>query len=290
VFLLGILLALGTAVTTGTASILQALAVRADRAGSPLRAVIAPQYLAGTALDLLGFVCMVGALRWLPLFLVQCAATASVGVTALLSRPVFKTRLRPGTAAALTTLTVGLILLAAGARPGPAAPTPRATQGWFALAAAVLLVAAALLLRMRRTPTGLLGMRRAPAGLLAGTAGLAFAATGIAARMLSGVHTLGAALTSLPAYVLIACGAMGMLLFAAALRHAAVTLVTAVVFAVETLTASAVGLAVLGDETRRGFVVPTAIGFVVALGSAITLTRDAAADGPHVTPVDQAAR
>lgn len=223
---------------------------------------------------------MVGALRWLPLFLVQCAATASVGVTALLSRPVFKTRLRPGSAAALTTLTVGLILLAAGARPGPAAPTPRATQGWFALAAAVLLIAAALLL----------GMRRAPAGLLAGTAGLAFAATGIAARMLSGVHTLGAALTSLPAYVLIASGAMGMLLFAAALRHAAVTLVTAVVFAVETLTASAVGLAVLGDETRRGFVVPTAIGFVVALGSAITLTRDAAADGPHGTPVDQAAR
>ncbi|MBX5448303.1 MAG: hypothetical protein IRZ27_07250, partial [Acidothermus cellulolyticus] len=66
--------------------------------------------------------------------------------------------------------------------------------------------------------------------------------------------------------------------------------VTAVVFAVETLTASAVGLAVLGDETRRGFVVPTAIGFVVALGSAITLTRDAAADGAHVTPVDQAAQ
>ncbi|MCL6550290.1 MAG: hypothetical protein K6T37_04665 [Acidothermus cellulolyticus] len=279
-FLLGILLALGTAVTTGTASILQALAVRADRAGSPLRAVIAPQYLAGTALDLLGFVCMVGALRWLPLFLVQCAATASVGVTALLSRLVFKTRLRPGSAAALTTLAVGLILLAAGARPGPAAPTPRATQGWFALAAALLLVAAALLL----------GMRRAPAGLLAGTAGLAFAATGIAARMLSGAHTLGAALTALPTYVLIVCGAMGMLLFAAALRHAAVTLVTAVVFAVETLTASAVGLAVLGDETRRGFVVPTAIGFVVALGSAITLTRDAAADGAHVTPVDQAAQ
>jgi hypothetical protein len=42
-------------------------------------------------------------------------------------------------------------------------------------------------------------------------------------------------------------------------------------FGVQTITASAVGMAALGDATRPGFEAPTAIGFVAALGGALAL-------------------
>ncbi len=97
--IVGLLLALGAALTTGVASVLQGLAARraaeepADSLtdGSIRRLLVSPLYLSGVALDGLGFACMVVALHWLPLFLVQCAAASSVGVTALVGRRVLGT-------------------------------------------------------------------------------------------------------------------------------------------------------------------------------------------------------
>jgi multidrug transporter EmrE-like cation transporter len=62
-----------------------------------------------------------------------------------------------------------------------------------------------------------------------------------------------------------------MAFFAAALQRTPVTIATAALFGVETLTASAVGLLALGDSTRAGFVVPSALGFVLTLASALFL-------------------
>jgi hypothetical protein len=50
-----------------------------------------------------------------------------------------------------------------------------------------------------------------------------------------------------------------------------VTLVAAVVFAVETVLPAAVGLHWLGDSTRSGMAVPAVVGFVVTLTAAVGL-------------------
>src|SRR6185437_12846005 len=99
------------------ASVMQAVAARRRPGDNAVGLVLAPLYLGGSGLDVLGFACTVGALHWLPLFLVQCAAASSVGVTALVGRRVLGAVLHPRDLWALLRLGGGLVLLAAGARP-----------------------------------------------------------------------------------------------------------------------------------------------------------------------------
>ena len=86
-------------------------------AGSVGRLITSPLYLAGIALDGVGFLCIVAALHWLPLFLVQCASASSVGVTAVVGRRLLGTVLGRRSVVALAGLGVGLVLLASGAKP-----------------------------------------------------------------------------------------------------------------------------------------------------------------------------
>lgn len=267
---IGLLFAFGTALTTGLGSVLQAAAARRTpapndgegEAGSVGRLVVSPLYLGGVGLDVLGFCCIVAALHWLPLFLVQCASASSVGVTALVGRRVLGTVLGRREVALLAGLGAGLVLLASGAKAEAATAVSTSAQWWLVVAAGpVAAVGAAVLLK---------GGPRA-GGVLAAISGLAFSGTGVASRMLSDAHSVRRVLASPASYALVAFGIAGMALFAAALQRTAVTIATAALFGVETLAASAVGLLTLGDTTRPGFVVPAAVGFVITLASAMLL-------------------
>lgn len=272
--IVGLLLALGAALTTGVASVLQGLAAR-RAAESPSdsspgesvgRLVVSPLYLAGVALDGIGFGCIVVALHWLPLFLVQCAAASSVGVTALVGRRVLGTVLGRESVMALCGLGLGLILLASGAKAEQATAVARSAQWWLVIASAPVVVAGAIVLRWAAVRSS----SRA-GGILAAISGVSFAGTGVASRILSDAHSVRAVLTAPAAYALAIFGVAGMAFFAASLQRSPVTIATAALFGVETLAASAVGLLVLGDSTRAGFVVPSALGFVVTLASALFL-------------------
>ena len=260
--LIGLLLAFGAAATTGVASVLQAVAARRQVSGHVADLVMSPLYLGGTGLDVLGFGCTVGALHWLPLFLVQCAAASSVGVTALVGRRVLGAVLHPRDLWALLGLGGGLVLLAAGAQPEAATAVNNTTQ-WLLIAAVAPVTVAGLVLAR--------GASARAGGLLAAVAGLAFAGTSIASRILSNAHSLSAILRAPASYALAAFGVGGMVFFAAGLQRSAVTVATAAMFGVQTIAASAVGLTALGDSTRSGFEAPTALGFVAALGGALAL-------------------
>jgi hypothetical protein len=233
------------------------------------RLVVSPLYLGGIGLDGLGFVCIVAALHWLPLFLVQCAAASSVGVTALVGRRVLGTVLRRRELVALGGLGLGLVLLASGAKAEAATAMARSSQWWLVVAALPILVAGGVALRSSASRAG---------GLLAAVAGLAFAGTGVASRVLSDAHSVGEILRAPASYALVVYGIGGMVFFAAALQRTAVTTATAALFGVETLAASAIGLLALGDSTRPGFGVPAAVGFVVTLACAVIL---ALSEGRH---------
>jgi hypothetical protein len=284
----GLLLALGAALTTGIASVLQGLAARRATAArsddSPTesvgRLVLSPLYLSGIALDALGFGCTVVALHWLPLFLVQCAAASSVGVTALVGRRVLGTVLGRPSVVALSTLGFGLVLLASGAKAEEATALARSAQWWLVIATGPVVVAGGIALQRAVRGSG----SAHAGGMLAAIAGVSFAGTGVASRVLSDAHSVRAVLTAPATYALAIFGVAGMAFFAAALQRTPVTIATAALFGVETLAASAVGLLALGDSTRDGFVVPSALGFVVTLASALFLALN---DDPETAPVSQ---
>lgn len=286
----GLLLALGAALTTGIASVLQGLAARRAAASrsdsSPTesvgRLVLSPLYLSGIALDALGFACTVVALHWLPLFLVQCAAASSVGVTALVGRRVLGTVLGRPSLVALSTLGFGLVLLASGAKAEEATALARSAQWWLVIATGPVVVAGGVALQRAVKGSG----SSHAGGILAAIAGVSFAGTGVASRVLSDAHSVRAVLTAPAAYALAIFGVAGMAFFAAALQRSPVTIATAALFGVETLAASAVGLLVLGDSTRAGFVVPSALGFVITLASALFL---ALIDDDSGAPIGQIA-
>jgi hypothetical protein len=122
--------------------------------------------------------------------------------------------------------------------------------------------------------------------VLAAIAGVSFAGTGVASRILSDAHSVRSVVTAPAAYALVIYGVAGMAFFAAALQRTQVTIATAALFGVETLAASAVGLLALGDSTRPGFVVPSALGFVVTLASALFLALGV---DPDAAPIGQIA-
>jgi hypothetical protein len=276
--IIGLLLALGAALTTGVASVLQGLAARraaeepADSLtdGSIRRLLVSPLYLSGIALDALGFGCTVVALHWLPLFLVQCAAASSVGVTALVGRRVLGSVLGRPSVVALSVLGLGLVLLASGAKAEEATAVSRSAQWWLVITTAPVVVAGAIALRRAVGAPG----RHHAGGILAAISGVSFAGTGVASRILSDAHSVRAVVTAPAVIALAIFGVSGMSFFAAALQRTPVTIATAALFGVETLTASAVGLLALGDSTRAGFVVPSALGFVVTLASALFLAMN----------------
>jgi hypothetical protein len=278
--------AIVTAICYGVAAVLQGLAMRAGPPGESVDAKLVVRmlsqlpYLAGLALDGLGFLASLLAVRHLPLFLVQAAVAASVGITAVLADRFLQVRLGGVHRAALGALVAGVVLLSISAEPGGATTLGRPGQ-WLVLA----LAAPLLLLGLR---AGRPGGGGAP--MLAFVSGAAFGGVGIAARAVPVSGPWWHLLAQPLAYAVLAYGGLGTVMFAAALERGSVTMVAAVVFAVETVVPAAVGLAVLGDSARSGLAALAVVGFVVTVGSALLLAGFAAPGEAARADVSVAAR
>lgn len=271
----------------GIASIMQAIAVReasnrvsGDGAGVDpgllVRMLAQWRFVVSICLDALGFVAQLVALRRLPLFAVQAMVAANLAVIAVLASLVIGVALswREWAAVSGVVAGVGLLGSSAGAEGATAAGT------MFKLA---LIVATAGLAMLGMAAARL----REPARtLLLGTvAGLGYGVLGIAARVLTGFAPL--ALVKDPAtYAVIAAGIVSFAFYATALEGGSVTVATAAVVLAETLPPAVVGVIFLGDTTRPGLEPAAAIGFLVAVASAVMLARFGEAD--HATAKPQA--
>lgn len=265
------------AVAYGAATILQALGVRElsalDSNSSTWSRVIAGRlYALGLALDGLGFLASLAALRRLPLFLVESTVASSVAVTAVLAVLVLHTQLRHAEIAALGVISAGLVLLALSAKPGPGRHVG-AAAGWLLLAS-VVLVAAVLLIGLRDPAAGRAAVVLATAG------GLGFGLVGIAARCLRVRHPWWLTLHDPVIWALAAQGVLASAAYAVALHRGRTTTVAAITFAVETVFPTTVGLAVLGDTVRTHLAPIAAIGFLAALSGSIALAGYAATPTP----------
>lgn len=273
----GLLGALLAALAYGAATVLQAVGVRragALPAGTSLFARVRAgwPYAAGLALDGLGFLASVAALRTLPLFLVESAVAASVAVTAVLSVLVLHVRLGATEVVALVAIGAGLTGLALTAAEGPAV-RPGSSATWWLLAAAVLV--GALLV------TGAVDRDRGRgAVVLSIAAGLGFGGVGVAARLLEVPSPVSALATDGIAWALVVHAGLATVAYGLALSRGRVTTVAALTFATETVVPAVIGLVALGDRVVSGHAPAAALAFVVTLGGCIALAGRAEPAGP----------
>jgi drug/metabolite transporter (DMT)-like permease len=268
--LLALVFALAANVCYGLGTILQAAGARRTAAAEHLDVMLfarlarqAP-YVAGLGLDLIGFIASLIALRELPLFVVQAAIAGSVGVTALGAAVVFGFRLRTSDVGAIAVLIGGLGLLGASASAHHATHLGRVGGVCLLVGVAVVAIAGMVTARWADPKGGI---------ALAACAGFGFTGTAIAARALRIPAHHWRLLFEPVAIALVLYGACGMLMFASALQRGSVTATSAVMFAVETIVPSIVGLAVLGDRTRQNFQVVAALGFALTVGASLVLAR-----------------
>src|ERR1700680_4285967 len=135
--------ALVATVSYGVGTVLQAAGARrvsgADYLDVMLFGRLARQsrYLGGLALDAVGFLGAIVALRTLSLFVVQAAIAGSLGVTAATAALVFGFKLGASDKVAIAALLAGLALLGISARAEPAAHLS-GVGGWSVLLGVVI--------------------------------------------------------------------------------------------------------------------------------------------------------
>ncbi|MEU9111775.1 hypothetical protein AB0D04_08300 [Streptomyces sp. NPDC048483] len=268
---LGMICAPASAVCFGTASVFQAVAARTTTPGTGsgvdprllLRVLTQWRYLLGLALDGVGFLLELVALRALPIYVVGAALAATLAVTAVVAAPVLHSRLRRAEWAAVGTVCGGLALL------GLASGTEGHLRGTTELRAAALLFALAVL------ASGALAGRlpdRARAAVLGLGAGLGFGVVEVAVRLIDDFAP-AALLTNPATYALLIGGGAAFLLLTSAFQCGSVTTATAAMVIGETIGPAVVGVVWLGDRTRAGLAPLAVTGFALAVAGALALAR-----------------
>lgn len=268
--LFGMMCALGASVCFGTATVLQAMAARAAAdsgtggdAALLLRALRQWRYLAGLALDGVGFLLQIAALRSIPIYAVGAALAASLAVTAVVASRLLKVRLSRVEWGAVGVVCAGLAML------GLASGTEGEQVGSAELKYAMLATAVAVLL------LGLVGGRLPERGrplALGLGAGFGFGVVEVSVRLIDDLDP-GALLRNPATYALLIGGGAAFLLLTSALQRGSVTTATAGLVIGETIGPAVVGVVWLGDRTREGLEWLAVLGFVVAVVGALALAR-----------------
>jgi drug/metabolite transporter (DMT)-like permease len=261
--------ALGAAVCFGTATVLQAVAARTAGTGGGgeaallLRALRQWKYLAGLALDGLGLLFQIAALRSLPIYAVGAALASSLAVTAVVAARLLRVRLTGSEWGAVAVVCAGLAML------GLASGAEGDRGGSAALRYAMLAAAVAVLL------LGLAGGRlplRGRSLVLGLGAGFGFGVVEVTVRLIDSLAP-SALLVNPAAYALLVGGGAAFLLLTTALEKGSVTVATAGMVVGETVGPAAVGVVWLGDRTREGLGWLAVLGFAVAVAGALALAR-----------------
>jgi hypothetical protein len=231
-------------------------------------------YLIGLFCQFVGFALAFLARRDLPLYLVQSAVAAGLGVTALLGVLVCKWRLPAAEVGLLAGLSAGLAGLVLAAKPHPSRPL--SSSGVAGLAITLLAIGAIGFFAVR--------LHGAPGSVALGAlAGAAFGAAAVASRPLASVHSLEQFVTNPLLYLLIAHSVVGQLLLGLAMQRGSTTAAVAAMDAAAAVPAAAIGLLLLGDEIMPGREWLAGAGFLLTLAAVTGLSFYAEPQHHHPT-------
>jgi len=235
-----LLAALLSAICYGVAAVMQAIAVRAASnrpaevvgeaghgvdPGLLVRMARQGLFLASIAIDLVGFIAQLVALRRLPLFAVQAIMASNLAVTAVFAAWIMKMRLALREWLAVAGVVIGVALL--GLSAGGQGASRVGSEFELGLIVAVVAVGIAGF-AVARLPNPV----RTPA--LGAIAGIGYAVLAVSARILPGLTPLQL-VKSPAAYTVAAAGIVSFLLYATALEGGSVTIATAGVVLAETM-------------------------------------------------------
>lgn len=256
------------AIAYGVSTVMQAVAMRRAHG---LAGVAQPLVVAALVLDGAAWLLSLVALDRLPLFVVQAVLASSVVVVVVLARVVLSAPTRPRDVGAVVVVVLALVVLAGGSGEQPASVPPPGFDPVMIGASSGLVVLTAIAY-LRGSPT-----------VLAVLSGLGFSGAAIAAR---GAHSAGdlASTVFQPVTVaLLLCGACGVVASLRALEHGSAGSVAAVLSVTEVVVPGTVGLVVLGDVVREGWVVPVVVATVAALGACWVLATSPASKAADET-------
>jgi drug/metabolite transporter (DMT)-like permease len=290
--LIGVAAALLACLGYGTASVLQAYGARraatadvgtgapaATATGGPtlrstISAALTPAFIAGMALDALGFIGAIVSARLIPLFLSQTIVSANLVITAVLGIAVLGVRLRGRDWAAIGAVVLSLCVLGvtAGHR---GADTVQSGVHWALLTASLAVLAGGIAL------VRWLGGRAAiAAGLIAG---LLWGAMAVAVRVVDGIDPLrlDVLLTDPASWTIAIAGVGGFYLFTVALQLGSVNGAAAALIVGETVVPGIVGVVLLGDRAQSGLAWLVVVAFVGAVAGAVAVAVMGAAEHGH---------
>jgi len=273
----GLLCAVGTSLCWGIGSVLQAAAAADAKPTMRLDPRLLLdllrgwRYPTGLALDGVGFVLSLVALRSLPLYVVQSVSASFLAVTAVTAVFLLGLRMHRLEIGALVAVVLGLTLVGLSAAPQTAHVVGMGGQ-WFVLAAAVVLVLVSIPLVRVSGPES--------AWVLGGLAGLGFGVVAVAARLLEGSvtwghwsHDLRVLITGPAFYGVLIASPLALVGYATALQRGTVVQATAPLVVGETVLPAIAGLVLLGDHARQGWGTVAVVGFVLAVGASLLLSR-----------------
>jgi len=242
---------IGCAVCNGTAVILEKIGVDEQPRQSSFNSAFivklvnnAP-YMAGIALDIIGWLLTLVAVRALPLFLVQSVVSANIVIAALLDELILRRRLPRRAYGLILMILAGLSVLASTAAPTQVNQPIAEWYQWGALGVLLILGLIGSVLVKLKARVAAIG--------LAVIAGIAFGSVSIVGRLLIVNVPFWHFLENPLSWVLIAYSGLGMLFFSIALQRTSATTVNAVAVALQTVAPAAVGIALLGDGVRDGY-------------------------------------
>jgi hypothetical protein len=256
-------------VAYGVANLLQSIAAARttlDRAFNPkllLHLGKHKTYVVGIICQSAGFLLAFLARADLPLFLVQSAVAAGLGVTAVLGVVVLKWKLPAAELVLLGVMSAGLAGLVVAAEPAPSRQLGLAGDVALTLMIGVIGLVGFFAVRLHGAPGSV---------ALGSLAGLAFACAAVASRPLASAHSVEAFVTDPLLYLLITHSLTGQLLLAMAMQRGSTTAAVAAMDAAGAVPAALVGLFLLGDEIHQGREWLAAFGFVATLLSVIGLS------------------
>jgi hypothetical protein len=210
-----------------------------------------------------GFGLALFARRDLPLFLVQSAVAAGLGVTTILGVVILKWQLPRTEVILLVLLCIGLTALVLAAKPSPS--HEMGIGGMVGLIIALLGIAIFGFFAARLH--GALG-----SVVLGSLAGVGFAGAAIASRPLASAGSLAEFATDPLLYLLLAHTVVGQLLLGLAMQRGSTTAAVAAMDAAAAVPAAIVGLLFLGDEVQPGRGWLVGFGFVLTLAGVIGLS------------------
>lgn len=258
----GLVAALLGAVGYGIGSVLQGIG--ASRASGPM-VMRQPAYLAGLSLDGVAWLSSLVALRFLPVYAVQSLLAGSLAVTVLVVRLISGVPMRRRDIAAVVVIVLALATVAGAAgRQSPQDP-PAAFGVTLVLSLAALVVVLAL-----TYPQG-------HAVVLAALAGCAFSGAALSTRAIHASPGHWTVVLHQPlALAVLGFGIVGTVAYARSLETGAVGTVTAVLWVVEVALPAGVGVLVLQDGVRPGWLVPALAGGAAALAACCVLATSPA--------------